>query len=68
MKHVTGREMCRALERDGWVEVRIRGSHHHFDRPGATRTVAVPVHGNKMLKTGTQKRIMREGGLTDADL
>ena len=35
MKHVTGKEMCRALERNGWTLSRIRGSHHIYTRPGA---------------------------------
>jgi predicted RNA binding protein YcfA (HicA-like mRNA interferase family) len=68
MKRVTGREMCRALEKAGWKNVRTRGSHFIFDRPGALRTIPVPVHGSKLLKPGTQKGIMREAGLTDADL
>jgi predicted RNA binding protein YcfA (HicA-like mRNA interferase family) len=28
MKPVTGKEMCRALERQGWTLARIKGSHH----------------------------------------
>lgn len=28
----------------------------------------VPVHGNTDLKPGTQRSIMRDAGLTDADL
>jgi predicted RNA binding protein YcfA (HicA-like mRNA interferase family) len=30
--------------------------------------VTVPVHANKGLKPGTQRSIMRDAGLTDADL
>jgi predicted RNA binding protein YcfA (HicA-like mRNA interferase family) len=60
--------MCPALERQGWSLARIRGSHHIYDRPGVPRPIAVPVHGNRTLKAGTQKSIMREAGLTDADL
>jgi predicted RNA binding protein YcfA (HicA-like mRNA interferase family) len=30
--------------------------------------VVVPVHGNKTLKKGTQHDIMKNAGLTDADL
>ncbi len=68
MKPVTGPQRCRALERQGWSRARIRGSHHTDDRPGAPRPIPVPVLGNRVLKVGTQKSIMREAGLTDADL
>ena len=68
MKRVTGREMCRALEKAGWKQVRVRSSHFIYDREGALRPIPVPVHGNKLLRTGTQRSIMRQAGLTDADL
>ena len=68
MKAVSGKEMCKILERAGWLLDRIKGSHHIYMRPGAVRPVPVPVHGNKILKPGTQRNIMRAAGLTDADL
>lgn len=68
MKHLTGKEMCRALEGHGWALARIRGAHHIYRRAGAPRPVPVPVHGNATLKTGTQRAIMKETGLTDNDL
>lgn len=68
MKHVSGPEMCRILERQGWILSRIRGGHHIYNRPGARRPIPVPIHGNQSLKTGTQRSIMREAGLTDDDL
>jgi hypothetical protein len=36
-------------------------------KPGFSPTV-VPVHGNKTLKTGTQRDIMKYAGLTEKDL
>ena len=68
MKRLTGREMCRVLERHGWRLDRINGSHHIYKRPGSPGTPSVPVHGSKILKPSTQKNIMRAAGLTDADL
>ena len=67
MKAVSGKEMCRILERKGWVLARIKGSHHRYEKAGHT-PVVVPVHGNKTLKTGTQHDIMKNAGLTDSDL
>jgi predicted RNA binding protein YcfA (HicA-like mRNA interferase family) len=68
VKTISGKQMCRILERRGWTLARINGSHH-IDRHAATgqRTV-VPVHANQDLKPGTQRGIMRDAGLTDEDL
>ena len=46
MKRVSGKEMCKVLERLGWALDRIRGAHHIY-RHADGRTVPVPVHGNK---------------------
>lgn len=68
MKHLSGPEMCRALERQGWTLARVRGAHHIYNRPGARRPIPVPVHGNRTLRSGTQRTIMREAGLSEDDL
>jgi len=68
MKPLSGKDFCKALERAGWTLDRIKGSHHIYTRPGALRPLPVPVHGNKTLKTGTQRSLMREAGLSDEDL
>jgi predicted RNA binding protein YcfA (HicA-like mRNA interferase family) len=67
MKAISGKEMCRILERHAWILARIRGSHHRFEKTGYS-PVVVPVHGNKTLKTGTQHEIMKNAGLTEDDL
>jgi predicted RNA binding protein YcfA (HicA-like mRNA interferase family) len=60
--------MCRILERHGWTLQRVRGSHHNYGQVGNPTIITVPVHGNRTLKTGTQRAIMRAAGLTDQDL
>ena len=67
MKPISGKRMCQILARKDWVLDHINGSHHVFDRPGGP-SIPVPVHGNKELRLGTQKAIMRQAGLTEADL
>ncbi len=65
LPRVTGAEMARALERGGWVLVRVTGSHHHYnhpERPGVL--VTVPVHAGRTLPIGTQRAIMRDAGLS----
>jgi predicted RNA binding protein YcfA (HicA-like mRNA interferase family) len=57
--------MLRFLEREGFSVLRIRGSHHFLNR-GDIDTV-VPVHGNRPLKTGTLRKILRDIDMTPAE-
>jgi predicted RNA binding protein YcfA (HicA-like mRNA interferase family) len=38
-----------------------------YNKEGVDRALAIPVHGNKPLKMGLLKAVMREAGLTDED-
>jgi predicted RNA binding protein YcfA (HicA-like mRNA interferase family) len=68
MKPVSGKRLCKVLERRGWILLRINGSHHIYGRPDVPIILPVPVHGNGDLPTGTQRALMRLAGLTDNDL
>ena len=68
MKPVSGKRMCKVLEAHGWTLQRKKSSHNIYDRADSPIPVTVPVHGNRDLPTGTQRKIMRDAGLTDADL
>lgn len=68
MKPVSGKRMCKALESKGWTYSHTRGSHQIYVKSGVPFNIPVPVHGNRDLPTGTQRAIMRDAGLTDADL
>ena len=68
MKPVSGKRMCKALESRGWTLHDIDGSHHTYVHPETRLKIPVPVHGNRDLATGTQRAIMRQAGLTEADL
>jgi predicted RNA binding protein YcfA (HicA-like mRNA interferase family) len=54
----SGKELVRFLEQQGFVVLRIRGSHHFMER-GDSRTT-VPVHGHETLKIGTLRGILRD--------
>ena len=47
---------------DGWIEVRIKGSHHHFKHPKKEGIVTI-VHPDKIVKPGTANNILRQAGL-----
>ena len=68
MKAVSGKEMCKVMERAGWRLVRINSSHHIYQKDGFPRPVPVPVHGNRTLPLELQRAIMKEADLTENDL
>ncbi|WP_409333826.1 type II toxin-antitoxin system HicA family toxin [Burkholderia sp. Bp8963] len=57
------RTVIRRLEQDGWVQKRVKGSHHHFRHASKPGTVTVP-HPEKDLTIATLKSIERQSGLT----
>ena len=63
MKNVTGKKLCKILQENGWKLNRISGSHHVFVKEGETARIIVPVHGNKEIKTGLLKAILKTAGL-----
>ncbi|MBI3619011.1 type II toxin-antitoxin system HicA family toxin [Candidatus Peregrinibacteria bacterium] len=57
LPRVSGKDMIRFLERQGFVLRRVRGSHHILVK--GSLHVPVPVHGNEDLRTGTLRSILR---------
>jgi predicted RNA binding protein YcfA (HicA-like mRNA interferase family) len=63
LRALSGQEVCRILERHGFVEVRRRGSHVVMQRRTPTGTVTVPVPDHPELKIGTLLSIIRQSGV-----
>ncbi len=63
MKNISGKKLCKILEENGWTLVRISGSHHVFSKIGEDAKIVVPVHGNKEIKLGLLKAILKTAGL-----
>lgn len=53
-------DLCKLLEKAGWVLTRTRGSHRQYTKDG--RTVTVP-HPKKALGVGLVKAIRKHAGL-----
>jgi len=45
--------------RRGGILARINGSHHIYTQDGRIERVVIPIHGNKSLKIGLQKSLMK---------
>ncbi|MEI6385290.1 MAG: type II toxin-antitoxin system HicA family toxin [Spirochaetota bacterium] len=59
---MTGRQVAKLLETNGWALDRISSSHHIYHKAGF-RPVSVPIHGSKDLKVGTLHGILKDAGL-----
>ncbi|MBN2544029.1 type II toxin-antitoxin system HicA family toxin [bacterium] len=52
MKNMTGTELVNLLKRNGWVVVRIEGSHHIMKKENNPNTLSIPVHKDKTFNSG----------------
>lgn len=55
--------MIKLIERDGWRQVRQKGSHRQFHHPIKPGTVTVSGHRNEDLRSGIRASIVRQAGL-----
>jgi len=58
---VNGKQVIKALERNGFKVIRASGSHHILSN-GQCK-VTVPVHGSADVKIGTLKSIEKQAGV-----
>jgi predicted RNA binding protein YcfA (HicA-like mRNA interferase family) len=56
---VSGKQLVKILEGQGWYVKRVRGSHHVLRHPTVPDAIPVPVHGNQPIKRGTLGSILR---------
>jgi len=59
---MNSKALIRLVEQDGWVLVRVTGSHHHYHHPTKPGIVTI-IHPKKDLKKGTEKSILKQAGL-----
>ena len=62
------RKAIEVVEADGWYFVGQRGSHRQFKHPTKPGKVTIAGHPSSDLKTTTWKGILRQAGLSEADL
>jgi predicted RNA binding protein YcfA (HicA-like mRNA interferase family) len=64
---IRGKDLIAALRGEGFVVVRIKGSHH-FIRHSDGRATVVPVHAGETLGPGLLASILRDLKLTREQL
>jgi predicted RNA binding protein YcfA (HicA-like mRNA interferase family) len=68
VKQVSGKDLARVVQRKGWRLARVQGSHHIYTMPGRRERLVLPIHGNRPLKVGLLRSLMKIADLTGEDL
>jgi predicted RNA binding protein YcfA (HicA-like mRNA interferase family) len=68
VKQISGKEFARALESKDWLLARVNGSHHVFVKTGRRERIVLPIHGNRPLKIGLLRSLMKIAELQESDL
>ena len=68
MKQVSGKDFPEVLIQKGWELKRIHGSHHVYPKPERKERISLPIHGNKPLKIGLLRHLMKVADINEAEL
>lgn len=63
---VSGKEMCRILEKTGFQKIGQKGSHVRYAHADGRKTV-VPVHGNEDLSRSLLREILKQTKIARED-
>jgi predicted RNA binding protein YcfA (HicA-like mRNA interferase family) len=57
-------QVVRALQRDGWIVVRQRGSHIRLQKHTTTETLKLTVPAHRPIKRTTLSHVLKQARLT----
>ena len=63
LRVLSGKEVCKILEQNGFYEVRQKGSHIVMQKKIRETTITVPVPNHSEIKIGTLQSIIRQSKL-----
>jgi predicted RNA binding protein YcfA (HicA-like mRNA interferase family) len=58
----------RLVERRGWQLLRVNGSHHIYGKAGSVVRLSIPIHGNKALKTGLLRHLLKMAEIDETEV
>ncbi len=58
------RKIEKKIKADGWVLVRICGSHYQYSKAGCAESAVIPYHGSKDISIGVVLSLERITGLS----
>jgi predicted RNA binding protein YcfA (HicA-like mRNA interferase family) len=56
-------ELFRLLKKDGWIEIRQKGSHVIMNHPSKEEQLTVPYHAGKEVKKGLLTAILKQANV-----
>ena len=56
---ISGKDLCKILEKLGFEKIQGKGSHVRFKHPDGRRTV-IPIHGNEKVGKGLLREILKQ--------
>ncbi|MCK5278213.1 MAG: type II toxin-antitoxin system HicA family toxin [Cyclobacteriaceae bacterium] len=56
-------ELFRLIKRDGWFEVRKKGSHVIMQHPKKSEQLTVPYHAGKEVKKGLLTALLKQANI-----
>jgi predicted RNA binding protein YcfA (HicA-like mRNA interferase family) len=56
-------ELFRLLKKDGWFEVRQKGSNVIMRHPEKSKILTIPFHARKEVKKGLLKAVLKQAGI-----
>ena len=56
-------ELFRLLKKDGWIEIRQKGSHVILEHPEKQEQLTVPFHASKEVKKGLLIAILKQADI-----
>ena len=68
MKQISGKDFAKLLAKKGWELKRVHGSHHVYTKTGRKERISLPIHGNKPLKTGLLRHLMKIAEISESEL
>ena len=68
MRAISGKDFAKLLAKKGWALRRTKGSHHIYMKEGSPIRISVPIHGNKPLKLGLLKHLMKVAGIDESEI
>jgi predicted RNA binding protein YcfA (HicA-like mRNA interferase family) len=63
LPRLTGKEIIIALHKAGFIEVRVKGSHHFLQHPDGRITV-IPSHSGETIGPGLIMKVLHDCELT----
>jgi predicted RNA binding protein YcfA (HicA-like mRNA interferase family) len=64
----SARNLIRLLEQKGFSFKRANGSHHLYYNAATSKTLIVPVHGNKDLSKGLFFALLKQAGIDKIEI